>query len=98
MVAADDTTLSTEEFRSGRLDIGHVRPQSDERFAGVVNGIPSSGGCEISGDTPYEAIDDGLVAAHRLGWLLPEAAGPDAAGAYLLTGVEPDPPGRGITK
>lgn len=77
-----------------RASAGHLRPQGDLGWGGVVRGLHGSGGDTVRAAALEEAQDGASAAALALGWEHPlRWDGPDGAGCYTLSGMEPPPLG-----
>lgn len=77
-----------------RAPAGHLRPQGERIWGGVVRGLHGSAGDTVSGAPLDEARNAASAAASALGWEpLLRWDGPDTDGCYTLSGMEPTPLG-----
>lgn len=77
-----------------RANAGHLRPQGETVWGGVVHGLHGGAGDTVPTAALEEARDAASAAAIALGWEHPlRWEGPDADGCYTLSGMEPPPLG-----
>jgi hypothetical protein len=77
-----------------RASAGHLRPQGEKVWGGVVHGLHGSAGDTVPAAEFDAARDAASAAAVALGWEHPlRWDGPDDDGCYALSGMEPPPLG-----